>query len=631
MNHSFAAAILLLFSTPVVAGEPQASPYGACSHLVNSEFDQHDETLRLMSAAGIQWARADFSWGAVQPTPDTWKFERFDTVLATASRYNVQILPILDYSNHFADPAWQNLDKWELYVRTMVERYHHQLPVWEVWNEENIEGFWKDPNPEHYLALLKSSNQAIKSVNPDLQVAVGGYAGIPMDYIEKLYQLGGGEYFDIMNIHPYSHPVPPEQNLEEQLHQLRELMAQYGDENKPIWITEIGWPNHQPEVLPPAFMRQALKSVLPAKDSYKAIYINDPDHKQPGWFLPQQIADRLPEGCSIQRLDYEAVAAALDQGDIDIVLMPPSENYHLDGFDRLVQFVKEGGTVVDMQGMPFWYGYTKTPDGRWQRTNTASYQKLRIDTEAWWYNKQVIPERMVVKCTGPVADLPDQPGKLTATRFLKPYHLKQGDRFIPLLQGQKGKYTGTAAAIYDFNSDWKGAVIVNTVREGEGLAVDIEGQAQMLCRAQLIARRCGVERIFWYEFQAPESDLHDKESHFGIVHRDYSEKPAYSAYKTLTSQLPTGSTFTDAPWHTADKLLYYPQWKRPDGTAAGALWTYWTPGTYRVEFRGPAPKFTTHTGSPLSLPLSNNSLTLTLDGSPIYFQGAEIKSIEKVE
>lgn len=627
-NGFFIVIVLLIFNAPAPAAEPQASPYGVCSHLVGHEFDQRATTLRLMEAAGIQWARADFSWTAVQPAPDTWKFERVDALLKSAPQDHIQVLPILDYNNRFADPAWQHLDAWELYVRTMVERYQDRVPVWEIWNEQNLQGFWKDPNPEHYFALLKRSYETIKSVNPDLKVAVGGYAGIPFDYIEKLYQSGGGKYFDIMNVHPYSHPLPPEQNLEESLHQLRELMTEYGDENKPIWITEIGWPTHKPEFTSPGFLQEALKSVLPEKKTYRIICIKDPESDQPGWLLKQRIAIRLPAGSSIEALDYEDVAPTLDRNEIDVVVMPPSENYYADGFDRIVRYVKEGGTVVDLYGMPFWYGFTKTQNGSWQKTNTTGYRELRIRAEGWWNNKGIIPEEMTVEYAGPVAGLPDQPKKITANRFLQPYNFREGDRFIPLLQGKNDEYTGTAAAIFDFDSDWKGAVIVNTLREGAGRVVDQSGQAEMLTRSQLIARRCGVERIFWYEFQAPEHDQHDKESHFGIVHNDFSEKPAYSAYRTLTSQLPAGSTFTDSEWHRTDKSLYYPQWKLPDGTSAGAIWSYKNSGTVRVEFSDAPPSFTSHTGNPLSPSLSGNSAVLTVSGAPVYFRGAEIESID---
>lgn len=610
------------------AAESEQSPYGVCAHLAREEFKEHQSSMRLMQQAGIRWARADFSWSTVQPSEDIWDFKRFDAILASAPQHGIQILPILNYNNRFADPAWRHLDKWERYVRALAERYQERIPVWEVWNEQNLQNFWKDPNPENYLPLLKRSYETIKAVNPDLKVAVGGYAGIPFDYIEKLYELGGGRYFDIMNVHPYSHPRPPEENLAERLAQLRELMRKHGDADKPVWITEIGWPT--PEVMGAdrGLIRAALATLLPKKPIYRAICIRDPAGGSEGWLTADRIAPRLPENCSIQILDFDAVAPTLDNYPIDIVMLPPGENFHLEGVDRLVRYVREGGVVVALDKMPLWYGYTRDADGLWRRSNKSAYHTLRIQPEAWWNNKGVIPEEMEVRYAGPATELPDHPAKIVADRFLQPHNFKEGDRFIPLLQGKTETYTGTAAAIYDFNSDWKGALVVSTLAEGGSHAVDFHGQSQMLPRAQIIARRCGVERIFWYEFQAPEYDPVDKESHFGIVRKDFSEKPAYAAYRTLTEQLPPGSAFIEKEWHRADKSLYYPQWRLPGGSPAGALWAYGAPGIYRVAFSG-TPEFRTNSGQPLTPPSSDGSVILSLDGAPLYFRGAEIQRIDR--
>jgi len=611
------------------ADTPVQSPYGVCAHLAGHEFDQHAKSMRLMQETGIQWVRADFSWSTVQPQADLWQFERFDALLAAAPQHRIQLLPILDYNSSFANPAWQHLEQWELYVRRMVERYQDRIPVWEIWNEQNLEGFWKDPNPTNYLPLLKISYETIKAINPRLQVAVGGYAGVPLDYIERLYQLGGGKYFDIMNVHPYSHPSPPEPELEKKLSDLKALMKKYGDEHKPIWITEIGWPTPELTCSAPGVLEAALKTVLPPKKSYRVICIKDPARRDEELLTQKVIAAKLPQNCRIQILDIEAVKPTLDNYAIDVVIMPLSENYPRDGFERIIQYVKEGGTVVDLHGMPFWYGFRRGADGIWERTDKSAFHDLRIQTEAWWTRKGVIPHELQVRYTGPAATLPGQPPKIMADRFLLPHHFKEGDRFIPLLQGQAGDYTCTAAAIYDFNSDWKGAVIVSTLAETGGNAVDIHGQARMLPRSQLIARRCGVERIFWYEFQAPENDPLDRESHFGIVKKDFSPKPAWHAHRALTTHLPAGAAFISKEWHNADRSLYYPQWNNPDGRPGGAIWAFREAGIYRVTFTKTDLTFATHLGQALKPQGSGRTFFLSLSDAPLYFQGAEIESVDR--
>ena len=64
----------------------------------------------------------------------------------------------------------------------------------------------------------------------------------------------------------------------------------------------------------------------------------------------------------------------------------------------------------------------------------------------------------------------------------------------------------------------------------EGLVASWQGeQADYLLRALPVVAKHGVERLFIYEFRAPEKVADDRESHFGIVHADFTPKAAYRA------------------------------------------------------------------------------------------------------
>ena len=47
-----------------------------------------------------------------------------------------------------------------------------------------------------------------------------------------------------------------------------------------------------------------------------------------------------------------------------------------------------------------------------------------------------------------------------------------------------------------------------------------------------ISRQAGIEMLFFYEFRAPEKDPYYSEDHFGIVHKDFTPKPAYEALRS---------------------------------------------------------------------------------------------------
>ncbi len=225
------------------------SPYGVCAHLPRGdEYATARKELRLMREAGIGWARADFSWSGCQRRQGgEWSFDRFDDVVEWAEAEGVRILPILNYDVPWARPAWKHLDLWLEYVERLVGRYKDRIRYWEVWNEPNLEKFWKDrPDAANYVKLLAATHERIKRIDPGLVVVLGGTAGIPWPYLEGVYEAGGAKSFDVMNVHPYRYPASPEKrSLRDDLLRLRRLMAERGDAPKPVWATEIGWPTHQ--------------------------------------------------------------------------------------------------------------------------------------------------------------------------------------------------------------------------------------------------------------------------------------------------------------------------------------------------------------------------------------------------
>jgi len=613
---------LLSFLLALSAGVAVADPYGICAHVGGHEWNTRDKAFALMTEAGISYVRADFSWAGIQRNAESWNYDRLDALMVSAEAAKMRMLPILNYNVSFADPAWKHVDLWLRYVSNTVSRYQAKIPVWEVWNEQDINQFWRDPNPTNYFALLKPTYTMIKAINPKLQVAVGGYAGIPLGYIEELYKLGGKDYFDIMNIHPYNHPAPPETDLERRLAGLRKVMEKYGDEKKPIWVTELGWPTQKQRLAVPGLLRGAFEQLKkdPAA-TWRVLAVHDP-HLPVGSSLSQGgLEDELKQ--PVQRVDFDTLFAALDTNPPDAVVLPVNETFPAD--ERLIRYVRNGGVLVAIGGAPFYYGWTRDSNGRWKQDNgvrTGDYHaQLRMDFEAWWFKRgYAIPEKMTVSGFGK---------DITCERFLRPSDkLKEGDRFIPLLQGTKDGYNGVGAAIIKYGSDMKGAVVLSAIRESGMRGSTEDEQARLTMRANLMLLQLGIAQIFNYEFHAPEADDLDQESHFGIVHKDLTPKPAYHAYRTLTAQRPPNATALDAQWQDMDGTLYYPQWKTPDGKQGGALWAYKQKGPCKLTFSAPRIRLTSYLGEEIKADWNGRTCTIPLDDAPVYFSGGTLVSAE---
>ena len=401
-------------------GGGTASPYGVCAHVAaHGEFEGLGETLGMMVPAGVANIRCDFTWANIEKPKGNWDFSLCDEVVAKARAAGVTILPILDYSH--PDHGEPHVDQapWREYVRRVVERYAADCPVFEVWNEQDhVKGALQ--NPTNYLALLKCSYEEIKAAAPDARVAVGGFCGIPLRYIEELYKIGGGAYFDIMNIHGYSVPDRPEgSTLDVETDKLREIMAKYGDAGKPIWCTEVGWPTNDPTP--------------------------DYDIKRHGW--------------------------------------------------------------------------------------------------------------------------------------------------------------------------------------GYGPGVSDAAQAVYTSRALGLAMAKGYEKMFFYEFRETFTRKRFwRESHFGLVRVNFIPKPAWIAYATFTAMRPAGSVQKDGMWRDESRILYFPQWKRPDGSDAGMLWTTGTPLTTRLRFTTENVGFYNHLGKEIyPEPAEGGGYSVSVSDEPVYFVGGALE------
>ncbi|MDO8737076.1 MAG: cellulase family glycosylhydrolase [Thermoleophilia bacterium] len=229
-----------------------------------------DEAMADMSALGLTWIRFDMSWDLIQPQENNqYTWSRYDRIVAAASRHGIKSLPILTYTPQWArlqackenfqcapaDPA-----KFATFTGEAAKHYKPMgIDTWEIWNEPNIDAFWKpDPDAVAYVDLLKGAYKQIKQVDPNATVISGGLSPAenvegrvaPIDYLKSMYQNGARDYFDALGYHPFSYPALPSEVLSwsnwSQMSDLnpsiRSTMVANGDSDKKIWATEYGVP-----------------------------------------------------------------------------------------------------------------------------------------------------------------------------------------------------------------------------------------------------------------------------------------------------------------------------------------------------------------------------------------------------
>jgi len=264
---------LLMLSVPADAGpgvqrlsiEPAfpSQRFGLSSHVSTSNIDKIEQELDLNVEAGLKLLRRDFSWSHIEPQPGEFLFDGYDLVVDEAAVREIEVLGLLDYGNSWAygtpgEDSTLDMDAFGAFAGACAGHFKGRVRYWEVWNEENIDRFWKpEPDPEAYGRLLKSAAAAIREACSDCLVVFGGLAPNPFpgpfwlwDFLKRVYEEHPdlNAHFDVLAIHPYTavQMAAPEQEMlfgstPQVVAEARGVMWEHGA-SKPVWLTEFGWP-----------------------------------------------------------------------------------------------------------------------------------------------------------------------------------------------------------------------------------------------------------------------------------------------------------------------------------------------------------------------------------------------------
>lgn len=223
------------------------------------------ETLNLVKEAGADWLVQLFSWREIARWRDQYHWEYPDAVVRGAEFYGLKLAVRLDQH-----PAWarsrpaqngppDNLNDYGDFVQAVATRYRGRISAYIIWNEPNLAREWGDstPDPIAYVEMLKVAYHRAKAADPECIIVSAGLAPTnhndeqAMDdrlFLKAMYEAGAKEYFDVLGAHPYGFAYSPEEQPGAhkglnfaRLLDLRDIMQTYGDGDKPIWATEMGW------------------------------------------------------------------------------------------------------------------------------------------------------------------------------------------------------------------------------------------------------------------------------------------------------------------------------------------------------------------------------------------------------
>lgn len=552
--------------------------YGVTSHITRKgerwNYATKRRELQMMSEIGVNCCRFNFdAYNITSSGKGGMSSPIFDEVCQELKKTGMEFLPILsDYSN--GKYAWQG-EWYEKYVTYLSSKYGKEATYWEVMNEidhpNNIKHFIHGCSD--YVNVLKKTNDIIKKSNPTAKILCSSLCDLKYTFLDSLSRLGAYEYFDIVNLHSYAEP----EVLPIQIKSLKEHMSKYGW-SKPIWITESG-----------------MSTVLKTENSTNKLFFTD--------FLPTAMMkiSLTPKNTIVSVLKDDAVGySSMNDDEVDewlkpickdvkfmsfddvdkttislcpILVVSQTSDFPMKYFDIIVSYVNKGGTIVLAGGTPLYYDIQidSNNDVKKKQVNDTYYSKLHMSAMFWWLDKA--KKKNVPKVPTYAKNLFGNYqwtfSDTYSSRFMCGDQLRGKDSLITMIEAGNEKFKGCVAGIYKLNSDLKGNVIFQT-REGiSNYYKEDSEQARRLPRIFILSYAYGVEKVFWYNFRSAEISDTDKESHFGLVHKNLSPKKAFKSYQTLIRMLPNGST---CPNLQVKGNLYMASWSKPDKTKVWALW-----------------------------------------------------------
>jgi O-antigen ligase len=239
---------------------PRPDPFA-----INIALDQYADSASILdSLPPFHWLRQTFAWDQIEPAPGRFQWAKWDTLVDQAMARHKEFIAVLNFA-----PAWardgaeraappRSADDFARFAGAFAAHYGSRIHVYQIWDEPNIAlGWGKQPSAATYAALLQKAYAAIHAADPQATVIAAalapttetGPANISdLLYLQQLYDLGAGKYFDAAAGKPYGFYTGPDDRQADssilnfsRFVLLRQVMEKNGDGHKLLWGGDFGW------------------------------------------------------------------------------------------------------------------------------------------------------------------------------------------------------------------------------------------------------------------------------------------------------------------------------------------------------------------------------------------------------
>jgi hypothetical protein len=234
----FVLLLLFFLFLPVFSEARSRRSYG-----INTEF-QSEQLSDKVHDLGVGWARITISWYQVEFQKGAYDWSEPDTAIARAGARGIKILAILygtpKWANGGRSPNYppRNSQDWRDFVFAVTAHYkdNPSVKAYSLWNEPNVDKFWRGSSFEYIDKILKPGYKGTKSVKPTILIVAPELAHVWVQQPEWwLWVIAPftSSYYDVLSLHYY-----PDAWFSFESY-LDDLIKPYRS-GKPVWITEIG-------------------------------------------------------------------------------------------------------------------------------------------------------------------------------------------------------------------------------------------------------------------------------------------------------------------------------------------------------------------------------------------------------
>jgi len=228
------------------------------------------KTLEMVRAMGAPWIVEYFPWAYIESSERQYDWAHADLVVAHAERQGLTVIARLGFVPEWARPknsVTSYLDQVRYqyfadFVAEFITHFKGRIHYIVIWNEPNVNFEWgyRGIDPAGYARLLEAVYPRAKQADPSVQILAGALAPTlappgstdamsDLEYLQKMYDAGAKDYFDILAVHAYGwsspadEPPAPNRINFRRAELLRDSMIRNGDAKR-VMITEGGWNDH---------------------------------------------------------------------------------------------------------------------------------------------------------------------------------------------------------------------------------------------------------------------------------------------------------------------------------------------------------------------------------------------------